>query len=190
MKFNRRIATILSIPLIFNTGLEVYSMQNTPLEIVEMDFKNIPNLRMIKPSTYLTNIELESEKVVESNVREVEGEIIEEVIEEPIEEYNNIQEWTFEVSYYCSCWNCTQNGDGQTASGEYAVEGVTIALPTDIPFGTKAYIEGVGEFINQDTGGFIQYTDEGYMRVDVYLEDHYECYERGRHYANGYLEFQ
>lgn len=102
--------------------------------------------------------------------------------------------WKFEVSFYDSCYDCTQNGNGKTASGEYAQEGVTIALPKDIPFGSEVHIEGTGDYIVQDRGGYIEYTYdiEGnlVMRVDVYVSSHSKALEFGRYYADGYIDIK
>lgn len=108
-----------------------------------------------------------------------------------LREESKKQYYTFEVSFYCPCYNCTQNGNRQTASGTYAEEGRTIAMPSNIPFGTKVVIDGLGEFINEDRGGYIKntYDENGNLiiRVDVFLEDHARCYENGRYLANGYI---
>ena len=47
------------------------------------------------------------------------------------------------ITAYCPCTKCCGKSDGITASGEKAVEGVTIAADTNIlPFGTKVIIDG------------------------------------------------
>ena len=187
------------VPIICFTGLTSIQMIDSPMAKVEKkdNSKQISNFNAMMDRQVLVGTEVETEIVAEI---EIEEEIIEEVIEvveevyyEPVQVYSNTEDWIFEVSYYCACYSCTQNGNKQTASGAYAVEGVTIALPSNIPFGTTVYIEGVGTFTNQDRGGYIEYTYDQYgntvMRVDVYLESHEECYSRGRHYSNGYIEY-
>lgn len=137
--------------------------------------------------------EVDDTVVVENVATITTEEIIEPIIEcsEPIDSL--IDFYKYEISYYCSCYSCTQNTKdiGRTASGEYAVEGITVATPKDIPFGSVLYIDGLGEFIVQDRGGYINYTTDYYgntvMRVDIYLDNHEECYERGRHYGYGYI---
>lgn len=59
--------------------------------------------------------------------------------------------------------------NGITASGEPAVEGVTVAMYKNIPFGTRIYIDGIGERIVQDRG-------VGPGKVDVAFDTDKECY--------------
>lgn len=178
--------------LLFTLSCSTISNYTSPTLIAERYKTSSVEFKNFKKDTYVKIEELrrvqnenfEREEIIEEV--EVAKMAVEEEIIEDKKEY-----WTFQISYYCGCWDCTQNGNNITASGTYATQGRTIALPTDIPFGTEVYIEDVGYFINEDTGGFIQYTYDDYgnlvMRVDVYLEDHNECYERGRHYSNGYI---
>lgn len=186
----KRLSWICSILLTLSCSIV---SSTTPIFIAEQSIeKSSVEFKNFKKDTYVKIEELKETR----NAKNITEEVIEEVaVAKMIVEEEYIEDskeyWTFEVSYYCGCWDCTQNGNNITASGTYATQGRTIALPADIPFGTEVYIEGVGYFINEDTGGFIQYTydDNGIlvMRVDVYLEDHNECYERGRHYSNGYI---
>ena len=77
----------------------------------------------------------------------------------------------FEVTAYTAGYESTQKkpGDpyyGITASGEPVREGVTVACPPSMPFGTVIEIEGIGQRVCQDRGGAIT---EG--RLDVYFDD-------------------
>ena len=83
-----------------------------------------------------------------------------------------------EVSYYCGCNSCTPGG-GITASGKQVSEGM-IACPSNIPFNTKILIDGV-IYTCEDRGGYIQYTSDGVMRVDIYVSSHEEALRRGRY---------
>ena len=81
----------------------------------------------------------------------------------------------YTVTAYCPCVVCCGKTDGITASGEKAVEGVTVAMHKSIPFGTKIYIDGVGERIVQDRGGAITGN-----RIDLYFDNHQSALNFGR----------
>lgn len=156
---------------------------------IEVDCNNLVNARMIK------NEELEKVRTLtasqEVEVVQQEVETVEEVETTNEEVLDNREYWTFEISYYCGCWNCTQNGDLTTASGTIAEQGRTVATPSDIPFGSEIYVDGIGTLVAEDRGGYIEYTYDDYgnivMRLDVYLDSHELCYEYGRHYSSGYI---
>ena len=137
-------------------------------------------------------IEEEEEIIVEEPIIEepiIEEPIIEEpVVEEPIVEQppGNIEWYTIEVSFYCACYQCCGKTDGITASGDYATEGVTVALPSSIPLGTHIVIDG-HEYICQDRGGAIIDYGGNFIRADIYLNSHEECLRRGRYYTEGYI---
>ena len=79
------------------------------------------------------------------------------------------------ITAYCHCVKCCGKSDGITASGEKAVEGITVAMDKSMPFGTKIYIDGVGERIVQDRGGAIKGN-----RIDLYFDSHQEALNFGR----------
>lgn len=79
------------------------------------------------------------------------------------------------ITAYCHCTKCCGKTDGITASGDKATEGVTIAMDKSMPFGTKIYIDGVGERIVQDRGGAIKGN-----RIDLYFDSHQEALNFGR----------
>lgn len=59
------------------------------------------------------------------------------------------------------------DGLGITTSGKHVVEGVTIAAPPSIPFGTKLYIPSLNHtYTVTDRGGAIQGN-----RLDLYIAD-------------------
>ena len=72
---------------------------------------------------------------------------------------------------YDICYECCGKIDGITASGAKATVGRTIAAPSNLPFGTKLYIEGIGERIVEDRGGSISG-----QRLDLLCNNHSECY--------------
>lgn len=104
--------------------------------------------------------------VEEANNDGAENTEVEE-IQQSIEEYV--------ITAYCPCVQCCGKSDGITASGEKAVEGITVAMDKSIPFGTKIYIDGVGERIVQDRGGAIKGN-----RIDLYFDSHQEALNFGR----------
>ena len=84
------------------------------------------------------------------------------------------------ITAYCACYDCCNKrpidkGYGITASGGKAVQGVTVAADKSIPFGTRIYIDGVGERIVQDRGGAIKG-----KRIDLYFSDHQSALNFGR----------
>lgn len=90
-----------------------------------------------------------------------------------------------EVSHYCSCSKCCAGATGITASGKRVSEGM-IACPSSIPFGTKILINGV-TYTCEDTGSYIKFTQDGTMRVDIYVSSHEEALRRGRYITTGYI---
>lgn len=82
----------------------------------------------------------------------------------------------YTITAYCPCEKCCGKTDGITASGVKAVQGVTVAADTrKLGFGTKIYIDGVGERIVQDTGSAIKG-----KKIDLYFENHQEAWNFGR----------
>lgn len=91
---------------------------------------------------------------------------------------------TWEVSHYCSCSICSGNWGTQTAMGTTTTRGV-VAVPKEIPLGSKIYIDGLGTFRAEDRGGNIKKVGSVY-RVDVYVNSHQEAMRLGRYKATGY----
>jgi 3D (Asp-Asp-Asp) domain-containing protein len=122
---------------------------------------------------------------LESKPAEIDKELY-ELIEEEHVDYKESEpvvtemscdasEW-YVITAYCSCYRCCGKTNGITASGAKATEGVTIAADTNkLPFGTRVYIEGVGERIVQDRGGAIKGN-----RIDLYFSDHQRALNFGR----------
>ncbi len=73
---------------------------------------------------------------------------------------------------YDTCAKCCGKSDGVTASGTQATVGRTCAASKDLPFGTRLYIEGIGERIVEDRGGGVNGA-----HIDVLCQDHAQCYE-------------
>lgn len=86
----------------------------------------------------------------------------------------------FEVTAYTAGYESTGKTPndplyGVTASGKKVQEGVTVACPPSMKFGTKLHIESVGYRVCEDRGGAIK---EG--RLDVYMNSLKEALEFGR----------
>lgn len=175
----------LTTPLIQVQAIQINSKpEQSTVKGESLDFRNYK----IREMEELAEAQIQKRKEIEAQ-KQKEEERLREI--ERQKEEDKKQYWKFEVSFYDSCYDCTQNGNGQTASGEFAKEGITIATPKDVPFGSKVHIEGTGDYIVQDRGGYIEYTydSEGnlVMRVDVYVDSHSKALELGRYYAEGYV---
>lgn len=172
MVFNPLVIKNKQMPLIRETeGIEIDFKQ-------ELDFRNVIHKQVLVSKEVEIGKVVETEVVVVEEVIEVEEEIVITPTRIPV---------MLEVSFYDSCTLCTP-GLGITASGKQVEYGM-VALPKDIPFGTKVHIPELGTFVNEDTGSFIEYTEEGYMRIDVYVESHEKALELGRYVIEGEIEY-
>lgn len=81
---------------------------------------------------------------------------------------------------YDNCAKCTGKSEGHpafgiTSSGVPATPGRTIAVdPRVIPLGTWVFIDGLGVFRAEDTGGSIKGN-----RIDIFMPSHEEALEFG-----------
>ena len=83
---------------------------------------------------------------------------------------------SYTVTAYCPCKVCCgQWAGGPTASGKMPVAGITVAGPRSIPFGTRVWIEGVGERVVQDR---LARKYDG--RFDVFFASHKEALRFGK----------
>jgi 3D (Asp-Asp-Asp) domain-containing protein len=81
----------------------------------------------------------------------------------------------YTVTAYCSCKRCCgPNAFGITASGKPAKEGITIAAPRHIPFGTRLNIQGLGIRTVSDRLA-LRYNN----RIDVYFNSHNQAKQFG-----------
>jgi 3D (Asp-Asp-Asp) domain-containing protein len=80
----------------------------------------------------------------------------------------------FTVTAYCHCRVCTHRGDGITASGIRVREGITIAAPRSIPFGTRIHIPGAGWRTVQD-----RLSRRYDHRLDLYFTSHKRALQWG-----------
>lgn len=95
-------------------------------------------------------------------------------------EYELVYLGDFMLTSYCPCEQCCdqyalnrpldENGEPivHTASGTVAKAGRTIGVdPAVIPYGTKVYIQNLGWYIAEDTGGGIKE-----KHIDIYADTH------------------
>lgn len=191
------LGSTMTLPLMESTTPNSKARQLIDVDCVEFKtFRNeindkVEELREFKEEQ--KRIEAEQERLRLEQLRQEELERQAEEERQRQIEANRIYV-RYEISFYCSCTYCCDVQTGITASGTYATEGRTIAAPRDIPFGSEVYIEGMGTYIVEDRGGYIEYTTDEYgnnvMRLDVYLDSHEECLERGRFYADGYIDLR
>lgn len=106
---------------------------------------------------------------------------------------DNVIYCKFEVSFYTTSPD-EGSGTGLGASGERVIPWQSIALPKEIPFYSEVYIEGLGTFINHDTGSYISsyYDEQGnkVYRCDVLVNSKEEAYSLGRQYKSGYIKIK
>ena len=90
---------------------------------------------------------------------------------------------TYKLTFYCPCHQCSGDYGRSTASGAICTEGRTVAVdPKVIPLGSHLLING-HEYIAEDVGGGVK----GH-HIDVYLEDHDTCNDRGIEYAEVFIQ--
>jgi len=77
-------------------------------------------------------------------------------------------------AYTASADECG-NSKGITASGKKVEEGVTLACPPEYKFGTRIYIQGIGERVCWDRGGFIKGN-----KFDIYFTNKKDANSFGR----------
>jgi 3D (Asp-Asp-Asp) domain-containing protein len=79
------------------------------------------------------------------------------------------------VSYYSNTVADCGKTDGIGANNLKLSRG-HIAMPKEYEFGTKLYLEGMGVFENQDTGGAIKRINSNTIKVDMYIPNASEKY--------------
>lgn len=84
----------------------------------------------------------------------------------------------FKVTAYCPCRKCSEGYGNRTATGVRARQGRTVAVdPKVMPYGTRIYIKGMGEFVAEDCGGGVKG-----KHIDIYFESHQETVKFGVKY--------
>jgi 3D (Asp-Asp-Asp) domain-containing protein len=84
--------------------------------------------------------------------------------------------FTATVTAYCACVKCChQWSGGPTASGKSPQQGITVAGPRWLKFGTRIHIEGIGERVVEDR---LARKYDG--RFDVFFKNHDEALRFGK----------
>lgn len=98
----------------------------------------------------------------------------------------------YKITAYCPCAICcgkwAKDRPGGIVYGAYGielVEGVSAAGP--FPSGTKLYIEGIGEYVVQDTTSEWVLEENDHKLVDIYFNKHQDAVEFGAKHKNVYL---
>ena len=135
----------------------------------------------INVTEYINSEEARAREVIKTEVTEEETEIA-----EPMDSDTEQLRYAgnFKLTFYCPCTSCCgPNAQGITASGTVATEGRTVSAdPSVLPLGTHIYIEGLGEYVVEDTGSAIK----GSI-LDVFLNSHDACLQRGIEYRDVYI---
>ncbi|MBE3035688.1 MAG: hypothetical protein IMZ70_01190 [Candidatus Atribacteria bacterium] len=127
------------------------------------------------------NTLLEKAKGERSSVQKTLADIRARIAEIQPQGINLAGEWkVVATAYYAGGGGL--NGDGVTATGLRARKGIVAVDPRLIPLGTKLYIEGYGQALAADTGGWIKGD-----RVDLCFDSLDECYRYGRRKIYVYL---
>ncbi|MCY9592378.1 hypothetical protein PC41400_14855 [Paenibacillus chitinolyticus] len=182
MSENKTLSFIFMAVLIFLTGCEANENVKDPKETtqptIEMPLKPIRNLVHLEiqstPAPSLEPIPAATEFDVKSIEIEDKNTVTKEVKHK--DKYMN-----FEVTAYTNNRESTGKSPGDkyygvTASGQTTKEGVTIACPKSMPFGTQIYIPYFNNtYTCTDRGGAIK---EG--RLDVFMSSESKAVKFGR----------
>jgi 3D (Asp-Asp-Asp) domain-containing protein len=97
-----------------------------------------------------------------------------------------------ELTAYCNCKICSEAWGSQTAMQTHTRVGI-IAVPKDIPLGSKIYIPDLksynedGIFYSEDRGGAVVVKGDGTHIIDIWLPTHEQVKEFGRKKTMVYL---
>jgi 3D (Asp-Asp-Asp) domain-containing protein/peptidoglycan hydrolase CwlO-like protein len=124
---------------------------------------------------------LEDTKGKKTNIQQILAGIRQRIAEIQPPDVVLVGEWTMIATAYYSGGGGL-NGTGITFTGLRARKGIIAADPSVIPLGTRVYIEGYGEALVADIGGWIKKD-----RVDLCFDSLEECYRYGRRKIYVYL---
>lgn len=130
-----------------------------------------PSTMTVEPDSQPANAQTESSQETEPPAEAEPQEVEPPQEEEPVQETEPQMTYLgqYRVTGYDICVKCCGKTDGITASGTIATVGRTVGC-NSLPFGTRLYIDGIGERIVEDRGG----TKSNIL--DVLCNNHDECY--------------
>ena len=168
---NRIVSGIITTTLLLTpTNVVVYA-NNTVEKVTFNKINNDNTPKIYEESYYKLKEEFKTKQNIINRVNERFDKIEEKKRKEEEEKLNHRR--NFIVTYYGATYNECGNNHFITASGVPVEEG-HIAVPRNIPFGSKIILEGK-EYIATDTGNpkYICELSDGSLRVDVFVGRQY-----------------
>ena len=124
-------------------------------------------------ASILKNSLIPTLEITEKNYSVLENTLING--EKPVEKEVAGKKLVANLSAYTAAADECGKSDGITASGAKVTPNRTLACPKNYKFGTKIYIEGMGEYTCEDRGGAIKGN-----KFDIYMVTKAEAFAFGR----------
>lgn len=194
------VSTVISSDVVKPSNLSVKGSEYIvpPIETTTVMVEK-PSNRKVKGEDYIVPEYDESilpkEETEESDTDTEKNETVSSKESVRYDENGNVYLGNFKLTSYCACSYCCgkyaenrpvdENGNEiiLTASGNRAVDGLTIAVdPKVIPLGSTVIING-HEYVAMDTGGAVK----GNV-IDIYFASHDAALEFGCHRGDVYLK--
>ena len=169
---NRIVSGIITSCLLLTPTNTVSASTNVENEVTFNKINNDNTPKIYEKNYHKLKEEFKTKQNIINRVNERFDKIEEKKRKEEEEKLNYRS--NFIVTYYGATYNECGNNHFITASGVPVEEG-HIAVPRNIPFGSKIILEGK-EYIATDTGNpkYICELSDGTLRVDVFIERQYE----------------
>ena len=168
---NRIVSGIITTTLLLTPTNTVAYANNTVEKVTFNKINNDNTPKIYEESYYKLKEEFKTKQNIINRVNERFDKIEEKKRKQEEEKLNHRR--NFIVTYYGATYNECGNNHFITASGVPVEEG-HIAVPRNIPFGSKIILEGK-EYIATDTGNpkYICELSDGTLRVDVFVGRQY-----------------
>lgn len=168
---------------------EMYVTANSGLNIREKETTESEIIKALPKGTKVEITSTDNPEWYAIKYEDIEGYMSSEWLTEEKAETSiqNIQSQgrlygTCTITHYCNCSRCS-GSYSKTASGTYPTPNRTIAMGSNIPFGTKIRIgNDPTVYTVEDRGGAI-----GKNNVDVFVGSHSEAMNKGRYSAPVYI---